>query len=142
MKTVIAVTLFTLCGTLAFAQKGFTPVFDNRPADFTQIKDDYAWVKGHWVGEHMVGPESSDISCDKKEGTCTDTQANITVMGSTFVMSGDTAEYTVQRWNAKEIVAVIEGRAPCRLRQVLKIDRQAKQVTWMISPGKINHVRA
>jgi hypothetical protein len=63
-------------------------------------------VKGHWVGEHMVGPESSDISCDKKEGTCTDTRANIIVMGGTFVMSGDTAEYTVQRWNAIEIVAV------------------------------------
>jgi hypothetical protein len=47
-------------------------------------------------------------------------------------MSGDVSECTIARWDSKEIVAVVEGRAPCRLRQVLKIDRVGKRVTWMI----------
>lgn len=131
MKTlkVVAVTLFALVSE-AFAQNGFTPMFDN-PVEFAQVHDDYAWMKGHWVGKDMAGASSSEISCDKKEGTCRDTQANISVIGGMFDMTGDVAEYAVQRWNKTEIVAVIDGRAPCYLRQVLKIDRAAKRVTWM-----------
>ena len=127
MKTLMFVVLYA---GMAFAQNGFTPVFDT-PADFAQINDTSAWLKGHWVGKDMAGPSSSEIFCNKIEGTCTDTSANITVTGGMFILNADTAEYKVQRWNKGEIVAVIEGQAPCRLRQVLKIDRAAKKVTWM-----------
>jgi hypothetical protein len=138
MKTLITVAMLSMTSLavgvpLAQGQKGFTPAFPDKPPNFTQVGDDDAWVKGHWVGEHMVGPESSEISCDKKSMTCTDTQANITVIGGTFTMTGDVTEYTIERWTSREIVATVSGRAPCHLRQVLKFDRVAKRVSWMAS---------
>ena len=99
MKTILAVTVFALTlSALACGQNGFAPVFD-KPVEFEQVHGTYAWVKGHWVGEHMVGPESSEISCDKAANTCTDSQANISVIGGMFGMSGFVTEYTITRWN-------------------------------------------
>ena len=131
MKTLTVAML--LVTSLAVGQNGFTPALPDEPPKFEQVGDRDAWVKGHWVGKGMVGPESSEISCEKGAMTCTDTQANITVIGGTFTMTGDVTEYTIERWTSREIVATVTGRAPCHLRQVLKFDRVAKQVSWMMS---------
>jgi hypothetical protein len=90
-------------------------------------------VKGHWSGDNMAGPSSSDISCLKADKTCTDTSASIAVIGDHFVMNASTTEYKIERWTSQEIVAAVVGDEPCRLRQVLKADRVGKRVTWMVS---------
>jgi hypothetical protein len=134
----ISIVLFMLfmLSSLAFGQNGFKPMFD-KPAEFAQINDSEAWVQGHWIDApgspaHMAGPSASVIYCDKAEKTCTDTQANISVSGGMFDLASAVTEYTVERWTSKEIVAVVEGRAPCHLRQTLKIDRVAKKIFWMM----------
>lgn len=129
--TVLFATI--LLGSTALGQHGFTPAPPEEPPNFTQVNDEYLWVTGHWVGKDMTGPASSEISCVKKGMTCTDTQANITIIGGTFKMTGDVTEYTVERWTSQEIVATVAGRAPCHLRQVLKVDRVAKRISWMMA---------
>jgi len=134
MKYHLILVSLILTAPLA-GQNGFIPVMPDEPVDFSQVSDSYAWVRGHWVSadptdknDDLTGPSSSEISCSSK--TCTDTSANIVVMGNTFALSGGYDEYTVERWNSKEIVASNVGGA-CRARNVIKFDRVQKRVYWM-----------
>jgi hypothetical protein len=132
----ILILVFVLT-SLAVAQNGFDPVIPDKPVEFSQVNDSYAWVRGHWAavdptdkkGE-MTGPSTSEISCSHSGKTCTDTNANIVVMGNTFALSGGYDEYTIERWNSKEIVASNVG-GDCRVRNVIKFDRVQKRVYWM-----------
>ena len=51
-------------------------------------------------------------------------------MGNTFALSAGCDEYTIERWNSKEIVASNVGGA-CKVRNVIKFDRVHKRVYWM-----------
>jgi len=123
--------------SLATGQNGFDPVIPDEPVDFSQVNDTYAWVRGHWAAvdptdkkDQLTGPSTSEISCGQNSKTCTDTNANIVVMGNTFALSGGHDEYTIERWNSKEIVASSVG-GTCRVRNVIKFDRVQKHVYWM-----------
>ena len=79
---------------------------------------------------NLTGPSASEISCDRADKVCHETQANITVIGDSFALTADYLTYTVERWNAKEIVAsTVGGR--CRVRSVIKFDRVNKKVYFM-----------
>jgi hypothetical protein len=129
------ILFFVLTASLAaVGQNGFSPVLPDEPVDFSQVNDSGAWVRGHWVAadptdkkSELTGPSTSEISCDREGKTCADTTASITVMGNTFALSGGRDEYTIERWNSKEIVASNVGGA-CRVRNVIKFDRVQKRV--------------
>jgi hypothetical protein len=97
------------------------------------IDRDYVTVDGHWIpsDEHskMTGPSVSSIVCDRKEAICAEEQGNITVMGNSFTLSADHLEYKIERWTAKDIVASHIGGI-CRVRDVIKIDIEAKRVLY------------
>lgn len=121
----------------ALGQHGFNTVIPDQPVDFGQVNDSNAWVRGHWIAadpaskkDELAGPSTSEISCNHSSKTCTDTNANIVVTGSTFELSGGHDEYTVERWDSREIVASNVGGI-CRVRNVLKFDRVQKRVYWM-----------
>jgi len=137
MKYMLIVFLAFTVLQAAVGQNGFSPAFPDQPVDFSQVSDSGAWVRGHWVASdpadkqsQLTGPSTSEISCDRERTTCTDTTANIVVMGNTFSLYGGQDEYNVERWNAKEIVASNVGGA-CRLRNVIKFDRAQKRVYSM-----------
>jgi len=133
MKRILVILLVT--ASLVVAQNGFEPVIADQPVNFSQVNDSYAWVRGHWAAVNptdkkgaLTGPSTSEISCGGK--TCTDTNANVVVMGNTFALNAGYDEYTVERWNSKEIVASnVSGI--CRVRNVIKFDRVQKRVFWM-----------
>jgi hypothetical protein len=114
----------------AVGQNGFTTVTPDQPVSFFQVNDSSAWVRGHWVGPDMVGPSVSEISCDRSSMTCTDTQATIYVDGAMFSLDSNQDEYTVERWDKKAIVASNVGGI-CRVRNVIKFDREEKRVYYM-----------
>jgi len=122
----------------SLGQNGFDLLIPNDPpADVTQVGDSWASVKGHWVpvdpsdvNSRLAGPSTSEISCDRAEKVCRETQANITVMGNSFSLTADYIEYTVERWNNKEIVASNVGGV-CRVRSVIKFDLVNKKVYFM-----------
>lgn len=135
MKWLYAAICASVVTLAAVGQNGFSPVIPDEPVDFSQVTDSSAWVRGHWIAvdptdkkDELTGPSTSEISCNTK--ACTDTNANIVVMGQTFALSGGYDEYTVERWNSKEIVASNIGGA-CHVRNVLKFDRVKKKVYWM-----------
>jgi hypothetical protein len=135
-RTLILLFVFAV-SQQAMGQNGFESTFPDRPVDFSQVNDSGAWVRGHWVAadptdkqSQLTGPSTSEISCDRARKTCTDTTANIVVMGSTFALSGGQDEYNIERWNAKEIVASNVGGA-CRLHNVIKFDRVQRRVYSM-----------
>src|SRR5262249_44743621 len=109
------------------------------PVDFSQVSDSAAWVEGHWVPvdpgdrkSRLPGPCISQISCDDAGRVCYEKQANILVFGDMFSLNADYVQYTVERWNEKEIVAsTTEGI--CRVRNVIKFDRVNRKVYWMMT---------
>ncbi len=114
----------------AIGQNGFTTVIPDRPVSFFQVNDSSAWVKGHWVGSDMTGPSTSLIFCEHSTKKCTDSTANIYVSGDTFALDSSQDDYTVERWDKREIVASNVGGI-CRVRDVIKFDRVQKRVYWM-----------
>ena len=128
---------FILTAPFALGQHGFETVIPNQPVDFSQITDSRAWLEGHWIAvdpndknSALTGPSASEISCDRQRKTCTDNNANIVVDGNAFSLSAAADEYTIERWNGKEIVASnIKGI--CRVRTVIKFDRAQKRVYLM-----------
>jgi hypothetical protein len=110
-------------------QNGFVTAIPERPVDFSQVDDTLAYAYGHWSAldthSELTGPSVSEISCDHK--TCRESQANIVSFGDTFTMNADTVEYTVERYNSKEIVASNVGGI-CHVRNVIKFDRIGKRV--------------
>jgi len=118
----------------SFAQAGFDTVIPPQPlGDTLHIDPDYVTVDGHWIPSDekskMTGPSVSSIVCDRKEGICEEEQGNITVMGNSFTLSADHLEYKIERWTAKDIVASHIGGI-CRVRDVIKIDIEAKRVFY------------
>ena len=131
-------TLFVaVFGSVAFAQNGFVTTVPDTHVDFSQVSDTSAWIEGHWASvdpsdrkSAMLGPSISQISCDHSGKACYEKQANIIVDGDMFSLNADYVEYTVERWNAREIVAShVEGS--CRVRDVIKFDRVNRKVYWM-----------
>jgi hypothetical protein len=129
--------LFVFTASLVVGQNGFVTVIPDQPIDFLQVNDTNAWVSGHWVPvdpfdkkSEMTGPSVSEISCTRR--VCNESSANITVIGNMFSLSSDNTEYSVERWDKKEIVASAVG-GTCRVRTVLKFDREQKRVYWMQS---------
>lgn len=128
MKKLIFV--FVLLTAIAIGQNGFTTVIPDRPVNFSQVSDSSAWVKGHWVGPNMIGPSTSLIFCERSTNKCTDDNANIYSFGDTFTLDSSQEEYTVERWDKREIVASnVSGI--CRVRNVIKFDRVQKRVYLM-----------
>lgn len=119
----------------SFAQAGFDTVIPPQAlGDTLHIDRDYVTVDGHWIPSDekskMTGPSVSSIVCDRKEGTCSEEQGNITVMGdNTFTLSADHLDYKIERWTMKDIVASNVGGI-CRVRNVIKIDIEAKRVFY------------
>ena len=137
MKRNLILVAVVVSAWQAFGQGGFVTTIPDRPVGFSQVTDSGAWVQGHWVPvdptdvkSKLPGPSISEISCDRSGKVCYEKQANIQVMGDTFAMNADYVEYTVERWNGKEIVASnIQGA--CRARNVIKFDRVNKKIYWM-----------
>ncbi len=124
------IVIFGLLTASAVGQNGFITTVPERPVEFSQVNDSSAWVKGHWVGADMVGPTVSEIRCDHSTKTCTDKSATIYSFGATFTLDSSQDEYTVERWDKREIVASkIDGS--CRVRNVIKFDRIKERVYWM-----------
>ena len=129
--------LLVVFGSVAFAQNGFVTTIADTPVNFSQVSDTSAWIEGHWAPvdpsdrkSAMLGPSISQISCDHSAKACYEKQANIIVVGDMFSLNADYVEYTIERWNAREIVAShIEGS--CRVRNVIKFDRVNGKVYWM-----------
>ncbi len=126
-----------ISASFALAQNGFVTTIPDEPVNFSQVGDSSAWIEGHWVPvdpsdqkSAMLGPSISQIFCDHSANVCSEQQANIIVDGNVFSLTGDYVEYTIERWNAREIVAShIEGS--CRVRNVIKFDRVSSKVYWM-----------
>src|SRR3984885_7927221 len=124
------IVIFGLLSASAIGQNGFAAVIPDRPVNFFQVTDSSAWVKGHWVGSDMTGPSTSLIFCERSTNKCTDTNANIYVFGDTFTLDSSQDEYTIERWDKREIVASnVDGI--CRVHNVIKLDRVQKRVYWM-----------
>ena len=123
--------------SLALAQNGFVTTVPDEPVNFSRVSDASAWAEGHWVPvdpsdrkSAMLGPSISQIFCDHSAKVCTEKQANIVVDGDAFALNADYVEYTVERWNTREIVAShLEGS--CRVRNVIKFDRVNSRVYWI-----------
>jgi hypothetical protein len=137
MKELLIVAFVLTTSLAAVGQNGFEPVVPDEPVDFLQVNDSGAYVRGYWVAvepsderSKMTGPSTSEIICDRENKSCTDTTANIMVMGYTFALSGGQDEYTIERWNSKEILASNIG-GTCRVRNVIKFDRFQKRVYFM-----------
>jgi len=78
----------------------------------------------------MIGPSTSLIFCERSTNKCTDDNANIYSFGDTFSLDSSQEEYTVERWDKREIVASnVSGI--CRVRNVIKFDRIQKRVYLM-----------
>lgn len=130
MKQILILVVLMAGSLAAVGQNGFETVIPDRPVNLSQVNNSYAWVRGHWVGPDMTGPSTSEISCDHANKTCTDTTANLAVSGNAFSMSGSQDNYTVERWNSKEIVAS-NLAGDCRVRNVIKFDLVQKRVLFM-----------
>lgn len=134
--SLFVILLFTMFSTAAWGQNGFTTLVPDQPANI-QVTSGDVYVEGHWMPVNkddkksaMTGPSVSQINCTPK--VCSEAQANMVVLGNTFTLNADTVEYTVERWNSKEIVAAtIVGI--CRVRTVLKFDLVNKRVYYMQS---------
>jgi len=124
------ILIFGLLTASAAGQNGFTAVIADQPVNFSQVTDSSAWLKGHWVGSDMTGPSTSSIFCEHSTRKCTDNNANIYVFGDTFTLDSSQDDYTVERWDKREIVASNVGGI-CRVRNVIKVDRVQKRVYWM-----------
>lgn len=128
------ILIVMLLSGASFAQAGFETVIPAQAlGDTLHIDRDFVSVDGHWVASDekskMTGPSVSSITCDRKEGICEEEQGNITVMENTFTLSADHLEYKIERWTAKDIVASHIGGI-CRVRDVIKIDIEAKRVFY------------
>ena len=138
------VWIIVLGPALAFAQTpnyqyAKTPVTSGK---FVHLQDGLAPVNvqngsvsasGVWVDAEKknppAGPSVSNISCLKSEQTCQELEANIADFGDgTFSLSADRAEYHVERWNDREIVAKGEPIGICKVLNVLRIDLKLKKV--------------
>jgi hypothetical protein len=135
-KAALLLATVALLSTRLFAQGGFEialPVEKLGVGDL-QVADDYVYAHGHWIASDeqskLTGPSVSTITCDHREGTCTENQGNITVIGGIFTLSADSVEYKVERWNKKELVAANVGGA-CHIRNVLKFDFVQRRVFTM-----------
>ncbi len=132
MKTLFFVLVTALLASAAWGQNGFNTVIPDSPVNL-QVSDSYVSASGHWVSldkhSELSGPSVSEIFCDRK--VCHESQANMTVFkDGTFTLYADHVEYTVERWNSKEIVAAsIVGI--CKIRSVLKFDLAQKKVYSM-----------
>jgi hypothetical protein len=134
-RTLFVIFVFT--ASLAVGQNGFVTATPDEPAEFSQVTDTSAWVRGHWVPvdpsdkkSEMTGPSVSEISCTRTE--CSESQASIAVTGNMFSLDSSYVRYAVERWDKKEIVASEIGGI-CRVRTVVKFDRVQKRVYWMQS---------
>jgi len=130
------VILLCVMSAMAWGQNGFNTLVPDTPVNILVHSDD-VYVEGHWVpvdkddkNSVMTGPSVSEINCTPK--VCSEAQANIVAIGNTFTLHADNLEYTVERWNSKEIVAATVGGI-CRVRTVLKFYRVNKHVYWMQS---------
>jgi hypothetical protein len=134
----LLILAMTLGSSLASGQGGFETVIPSQPVHINADADasGYAYTTGHWVPidksdkkSELAGPSTSEITCDRPEKVCHETQANMTVMDHSFSLSADYIEYKVVRWNAKEIVAQnVNGL--CRALNVLKFDLVQKRVYY------------
>jgi len=134
-RTLILVVVAS--ASMALAQGGFVTTIPDEPVNFSQVSDTSAWIEGHWVPvdpsdrkSAMLGPSISQISCDHASNVCYEKQANIIVIGDMFSLNTDLVEYTIERWNTREIVAsTVVGL--CSIRSVIKFDRVNRKVYWM-----------
>lgn len=135
-RAVLLFAIGVLLSTRLFAQGGFEVASPTEPlgGGDLQIADDYVYAHGHWIAlddqSKLTGPSVSTINCDHREGTCTENQGNMTVIGGMFTLSADSVDYKVERWNKKELVAANVGGA-CHIRNVLKFDFVEKRVFAM-----------
>jgi hypothetical protein len=130
MKLILILAVVMADSLAVVGQNGFNTVIPDRPVNLSQVNGSHAWVRGHWVGPELTGPSTSEIYCDHASKTCTDTTANIAVDGNAFSMGASQEDYTVERWDSKEIVASsIAG--DCRVRNVIKFDLVQKRVLFM-----------
>jgi hypothetical protein len=74
MQRYLILVFIFVASLTTFGQNGFTPAVPDKPVEFGQVGDGEAWMMGHWAGNDMTGPSSSEILCNGKEMTCTDTQ--------------------------------------------------------------------
>jgi hypothetical protein len=130
MKPILILAVVLASSLAALGQNGFNTVIPDRPVNLSQVNDSHAWVRGHWVGPELTGPSTSEIHCDHASKTCTDTSANIAVSENAFSMSGSQDNYTIERWNSREIVAS-NLAGDCRVRNVIKFDLVQKRVLFM-----------
>jgi hypothetical protein len=125
--------IFTLTGW-ALGQADhhhFNVVVDEPKPDF-QVTADSAYAKGNWVAldkqSEIPGIDTSEITCTKSEKVCHEVQANLVDIGDgTFMLSGDSEEYPVVRWNKDEIFARYVGGV-CHAANIIKFDLQTNKV--------------
>ncbi len=134
MKTLgMVVVMFT---TVAIAQEksrghnlNFAALVD-RPVAM-QMGTGSVYVQGNWSAldgrSTLPGPSVSEISCDRAQQTCHESEANITVTGNAFTLSADSVDYKVTKWDSTEIVAQNIGGI-CRVLNVLKFDLKNQKV--------------
>jgi hypothetical protein len=131
------VVLIVMFGTLALGQHGqFNPIVDS-PVDFAQVSDNHAFVEGNWVAlderSKLPGVSVSEISCDHAQKVCHELQANLVfVGGDEFSLIPDALDYSVVRWNSKEIVAQNIGGI-CKVLNSLRFDLLTKKVYYLQS---------
>jgi hypothetical protein len=129
--------LVLMFATLALGQRNqFNPIVDG-PADFAQVSDSYAHVEGNWMAlderSKLPGVSVSEISCDRTQKICHELQANLVFVGSDeFALTPDALDYSIVRWNSKEIVAQNIGGI-CKALNSLRFDRLTKKVYYLQS---------
>lgn len=146
MRTLVLLFILSVCATAQAPKYEYskTPVKDG---PFVHLRDEPAHMfvhedtvnaSGVWVASGSSsppsGPSVSEISCSRPDRSCHEQMANIVVIGDTFSVNPDSADYQVTRWNETEIVA--ENRdvqasplaGNCHLLGVLKIDLLHKKV--------------
>ena len=132
MKKLLLIVL--LFPSVVFGQK-FVPILDN-PVDFFQVTDLMAYVNGTWKAmdaqSKLSGVSVSEITCNKAEKVCHETQSTVYFKLGMVDIVPDYVEYSITRWNSHEIVAENIGGL-CKVRSVLKFDRQAKKVFYLQS---------
>jgi len=125
--------LLTLISLSAFGQNGYKPSSETPPEP--QVSRDSLYVTGLWTAidktdrpSQLAGPSVSEISCDRKEGVCHESQANMSVFkDGSFTLSADQNDYTVSHWDSKQIVAQHIGGI-CKVRTVLKFELETKKI--------------
>lgn len=116
---------------LAMGQNSYVGTTVDAPVDMEQVSETSAYVTGHWVGDDLAGPSTSEIFCQHKSMVCEDNHAEMVVMGGgVFSLVGGQDTYRIERWTPNEIVASNVSGA-CDVHHVIKFDRVHKRVFYM-----------